>query len=371
MNHKEILLYGFHFSFIFIFTLAVLRDVYFVHYFNASINFFSLVLSIISYYLLHVKFKENIASNIIMFIAIFPLYFLIYFNHFGNMVIVYVILLPIAAYFLLAFKKALIVNLFMYLLLIGMLYYIYTIEPNAPILSNPLALINIAFASLFIMFFGIFYHMAVESSLTALIRSNRQKDILLKEVHHRVKNNLNVTASILGLQANGKSDETKEELLRSKERIEAIAIVHEMLYKQEDFEDIYFNEYVTKLNHLILQSSSIDGEVKVNIAQNESLSLPLNIMIQFGLIINEILTNSLKHAKNKDGLQIDISLMKEESKYIFNYQDNGENKLEIHELSEAKGLGLRLINLSVKQLGGELKLSYNNGLRYEVRFEDA
>ena len=369
MNHKEILLYGFHFSFFLVFSLAVIRDILFVHYFNASVNFIAFSLTFLSYLLLHYKNKNELSSYLIMFTAVFPLYFLIYFNHFGNLVIVYVILLPIAAFFLLEFKPAIIVSVFMYILLVVMLYYIHQVDPNAPILNNPLALINIIFASIFILFFGVFYHLAIDSSLKSLISSNRQKDILLKEVHHRVKNNLNITASMLGLQSRGKSQETQEELLRSKERIEAIALVHEMLYKQEDFEQIDFQDYINKLSHLL--NVTVDGEKKVNIKiiESEDIVLPLNIMIQLGLIINELLTNSLKYANVKDVLQIEIALrVDKENGYRFLYKDNGEDRVDITKLQEASGLGLRIIELSVKQLGGQLEIVYEKGVKYEIIF---
>jgi len=368
MDHRKILLYGFHFNFMLIFFLAVLRDLYFVHFFNASINFSALSMVSFSYYLLHFHNRVNIASNLIIGVAVIPLFTLIYFNHFGNMVIIYVIFLPLAAFFLLEFKKAIIVNFLIYILLIAMLYYIHIVNPEAPILNNPLALINIVFASILIIFFGIFYHLAVDVSLSALIHSNRQKDILLKEVHHRVKNNLNVTASILGLQAMGKSEETQEELLRSKSRIESIAIVHEMLYKQDDFEKIEFNTYVEKLQKLILSMYRVDSSIITNIRPNNRLTLELNRMIQFGLIINEIITNTLKHAQNSDTIKIEISLEKREDKYYFIYSDNGQEKLNEEILFKSKGLGHKLITLSVKQLGGDLKIDYNNGLKYTIMF---
>jgi len=368
MNHREILLYGFHFSFVLVFTLAVIRDLLYIHYFNAIINSIALFSSICSYYILHFKNRLLISTYLIIAIAVIPLFILIYFNHFGNMVIIYVILLPIIAFFLLDFKKALFINFLIYSLLIGMLYLIYTINPNAPILNNPLALINITFASMFIIFFGIFYHLAIESSLAALIHSNRQKDILLKEVHHRVKNNLNVTASILGLQSMGKADETKEELAKSKSRIESIAIVHEMLYKQDDFDKIIFNDYVIKLKSLLLSMYTHNDSVTFYIEPNNKLALDLNIMIQLGLIINEVLTNTLKYVKNRDGIKIEMSLQKKENTYFFSYSDNGLIAIEKESILKSKGLGHRLIELSVKQLDGELDIHYDKGLQYTIKF---
>jgi two-component sensor histidine kinase len=324
----------------------------------------------ISYTLLHYKNKIALASNIIVTIAIIPLYILIYFNHFGNMVIIYVIFLPLAAFFLLEFKKAILVNFFMYILLISMLYHISTINPDAPILNNPLALINIAFASILILFFGVFYHLAIDSSIAELIRSNRQKDILLKEVHHRVKNNLNVIASIIGLQSLHKSQETQTELIHTKSRIESIAIVHEMLYQQSDYEEIIFNDYVDKLTRLILSMNSTKVTTSIKIIPNENITLHLNIMIQVGLIINEMATNSLKYAANKEGLNIYISLKNIDETYLLSYWDNGANELTQEDIESSKGLGFKLIHLSVKQLDGEISTYYNSGLHYEIGFKN-
>ena len=309
------------------------------------------------------------ASNLIVAIAIIPLYILIYFNHFGNMVIIYVIFLPLAAFFLLEFKKAIYVNILMYTLLVGMLYYMSIVNPEIPLLNNPLALINIIFASILIVFFGIFYHLAVDVSLSALIHSNRQKDILLKEVHHRVKNNLNVIASMLGLQSLGKSLETKEELAKSKSRIESIAIVHEMLYKQDDFEEIAFNRYVQKLNTLVLSMQESDENIEIELTQNEDLALPLNVMIQFGLIINEMLTNAIKYSKNTKARKIAIFLTQDRDSFTFTFKDNGEKSINVDSFKASKGLGLKLISLSVKQLDGEMQIKYDEGLEYLITFK--
>jgi len=369
MGHQQILLYGFHFSFMVIFSFAVLRDLMFENIFNASINFSGIFTTFISYYLLHFRHKERLSSYLIIFIAIIPLYILIYFNHFGNMVIVYVILIPLAVFFLLRFKEALIFNFFIFLLLVAMLYYISTVHPDAPILSNPKALINITFVSMLTMFFGIFYHMAIESNMKKLIHSNTQKDILLKEVHHRVKNNLNITASMLGLQAMQESIEIKPHILKSKSRIEAIATVHEILYKQESFEEIIFYDYIIRLEKLLAKAYSNTYTLHMDV--DKKLSLPLNNMVHFGLILNEILTNTLKYAKNPQGLQIDISMNQTPKGYLFSYKDNGIKPISTDTLAMQKGLGMKLIELSTKQIEGRLEVYYANGLSYIIRVENA
>ncbi len=368
MDHKEILLYGFHFSFIFIFSLAVVRDLLFVHYLNASVNGFALIVSILSYYQLHCKGTKQLSAYLIMFVAVFPLYFLIYFNHFGNLVIIYVVLLPLVAFFLLGFKQALFVSFIMYLLLVGMLYFIHIISPQAPILHNPLALINIVFASILVLLFGIFYHLAIDSSLNALIHSNRQKDILLKEVHHRVKNNLNVIASILGLQAMQETQEVSSHLLKSKLRIEAIAIVHEILYKQDNFGKIVFNDYIEKLSYSIFSLHGYAKDIPISIEENGGITMSLERMLNFGIIVNEMLTNTLKHIQ-KENLYINISLVKVDNEYIFKYKDNGSKYVDIQEIKHSKGLGLKLIYLSVKQLDSKLTIHYDNGLEFQMRFD--
>ncbi len=371
MNHHEILLYGFHVSFIVIFTLAVIRDLYFDNLFNASINGSGLLCTLLSYWLLHFKGLKNLASYLIIFIAIIPLYILIYFNHFGNMVIVYVILIPLAVFFLLPLKKALIANIFIFMLLVFMLKYVYSVNPDAPILNNTKALINIAFVSMLTMFFGIFYHLAIDTNLKKLTHSNRQKDILLQEVHHRVKNNLNVTAAMLGLQALEVPDETKVHLIKSKTRIESIAAVHEMLYKQESFDEINFYEYIVRLEGLLSKAYSGKEKYHLDIKVDRSLTFPLNTMVQYGLMLNEMLSNTLKYAVTPAELVITISLQRITDGYLFSYCDNGINRHAAEEVQKAQGLGIKLIQLSARQIDGELDIRYRDGLNYTLRILNA
>lgn len=367
MDHHQILLYGFHFSFVVIFTLAVIRDLIFGNVFNASINFSGLFSTIISYYFLHFKNKENLASYLIILIAIIPLYILIYFNHFGNLVIIYVMLIPLAVFFLLPFRQAVIFNFLIFLLLICMLYYISTVQPNAPILNNPKALINITFVSILTMFFGIFYHLSIETQMKKLKHSNTQKDILLQEVHHRVKNNLNVTAAMIGLQSLDVDENTKIHLLKSKTRIESIAAVHEMLYTQESFEKIIFYDYIIRLEELLSKSYGGKEKYELQINIDKKLTLPLNTMVQFGLMLNEMLTNTLKYAIHPNGLIITISLKEMKDEYLFTYQDNGIKELTEDTLLKHSGLGTKLIQLGANQIDANLQISYENGLIYTLR----
>ncbi len=206
------------------------------------------------------------------------------------------------------------------------------------------------------------------TSLLKLEDSNEQKDILLKEVYHRVKNNLNLTASMLGLQAMQESDEIKSHLLKSKSRIDAIATVHEMLYKQNNFNEINFYDYISKLESLVFKLYDRDKKFTLSIDVDKELVLPLDTMIKFGLMINEMFTNTIKYAKNSKHLKITISLNRDNNSFAFIYKDNGEIIIDINELNKHKGLGTKLIELNTKQLDGQLTKYYDNGLCYEVRF---
>lgn len=209
----------------------------------------------------------------------------------------------------------------------------------------------------------------VNSSLKKLEKSNKQKEILLNEVHHRVKNNLNLTASMLGLQAIQEDEVIRLHLLKSKSRIEAIATVHEMLYKYNTFSEINFYDYILRLETIILTMFKKNQKFKLLIDVERELTLPLESMVPFGLIINEMFTNSIKYAKNSKQLKVNISLKKESQGYTFFYKDNGEEEINMQKIQNSKGLGSKLIELNIKQLNGNLTKYYNQGLSYEINFK--
>jgi len=222
------------------------------------------------------------------------------------------------------------------------------------------------FVTLFITIVILFI---VRTSIAKLEDSNEQKDILLKEVHHRVKNNLNIIGSMLGLQAMQEDEEIQAHLLKSKLRIDAIAAVHEMLYKQENLKDINFCEYVKKIETLTANIVGKEKTFSLTLEVDEEFVLPLDTMIQFGLMINEMFTNTLKYAKNSQSLHAEISLKKVKNEYIFTYRDNGEEILEIENIYKSKGLGTKLINICAKQLNGDIKREHEEGLLYRLTFK--
>ena len=129
-----------------------------------------------------------------------------------------------------------------------------------------------------------------------LQHSNREKELLLKEIHHRVKNNLQIVTSLLNLQSNSIEDEQTKSLFEiSLHRISSMALVHELLYQSKDFSKINYGSYLKKLILPLIDSMNPAGSnISLNIEADE-ISLNINTSIPLGLLINEIITNSLKH----------------------------------------------------------------------------
>lgn len=204
----------------------------------------------------------------------------------------------------------------------------------------------------------------VKERTQALNEALADKDTLLKEVHHRVKNNLQIIISLLRLQ----SDQIEEPLLQeiigeSENRVKAISNVHEMLYQNENLENITIQPYFEELCKDIQTSYGVKNNVKLIIDAAPSLSM--DKAIYCGLIINELVTNSFKYAF-KDGIgQINISLVKDEG-FILTVSDDGIGI----DASKKENLGMVLIKTLVKkQLKGTLLIDTDNGTKYTIKFK--
>lgn len=202
----------------------------------------------------------------------------------------------------------------------------------------------------------------------ALQQSNREKEILIKEIHHRVKNNFQIITSLIRLQNNSiLNEELNAVLTVLLNRVFSMSSVHEILYQADNFETINLKDYLSQLVHLLIESLEVTCKIESEIIVDE-ISLSLEQASPFGLIINELITNSIKHGF--DGCihgKIYIHASKIDSYIKILIGDNG-NGIQTKPATESS-LGLTLVESLVNQLNGTLNLIPNNvGTHYELIF---
>jgi len=199
--------------------------------------------------------------------------------------------------------------------------------------------------------------------------SLKEKEVLLREIHHRVKNNLQIISSLLSLQAGRLSENNfREFFIKSQNRVKSIAIVHEMLYKNDNISKIIFKNYIDELSGYIAESYNAEN-IKINIIA-ENIFLDTDIIINLGLIITEIISNSVKHAFNgvKEGI-ITIELIKKNDFYSLNVRDNGKGLPDSFDVNKTGTLGMYLISSLVTQIDGNLEIKNNIGTEYLITFK--
>lgn len=200
--------------------------------------------------------------------------------------------------------------------------------------------------------------------------SLQEKEVLLKEIHHRVKNNLQVISSLLDLQASHIQDERAIEMFRdSQNRVSSMGLIHERLYQAEDLARIDFSDYIRDLVNNLFYSYSVDAAaVQLDIQVNEVV-LDVDRGIPCGLIINELVSNSLKYAfpEGRKGV-IHITLQNTGGKVELMVDDNGIGIPEGTDLQNTPSLGLKLVNTLVRQLKGAVTLERGKGTRFTIEF---
>jgi PAS domain S-box-containing protein len=203
--------------------------------------------------------------------------------------------------------------------------------------------------------------------------SLQEKEVLLKEVHHRVKNNLYIISSLLKLQARKIQDPKILDIFQdSQNRISSMALIHEKLYQSEDLSSINFADYINNLARDILHSYGINPhivELEINCA---NLFLSIDLAIPCGLIINELISNSLKYAFTvcRQG-KISVSLHRDrEHNYLLSVSDDGVGFPKDLNFRKATSLGLRLVCNLTEQLDGEVELYRDCGTRFAIIFPD-
>jgi len=198
-----------------------------------------------------------------------------------------------------------------------------------------------------------------------------ENKILIKEVHHRVKNNLQMVSSLFFLHSRKSKDaNAKEILVQSQQQIQSMSIVHEMLYEKEDIIDVTAQEYIKKLSSTLLTAYP-NKKIQVAISA-ENISLHLDHANPIGLIVNELITNSIKHGfKDLDKGVVSIKIRKIKNVYEFEYSDNGVGMKEVEKIqNNKKTFGIRLITSLTEEMNGKLEIVYGAKLTYKITFSN-
>jgi len=208
----------------------------------------------------------------------------------------------------------------------------------------------------------------IDDQKAQLQRSLVEKEVLLKETHHRVKNNLQVISGFLQLFSRRvKGEEVKQLVKNSQSHIDAMALVHQMLYQQDDVSSVPVEPYFEHLSNQILQLFRRDDVIVTIMGEDQTLSLDRTIPL--GIIINELMTNSLKHAFPKGDGQITISLTRntKNDHFIFTYTDNGIGISNLDK-TNMKQLGMRLIGMLAEEMHGKDQFTGEEGVTYTLEF---
>ena len=207
----------------------------------------------------------------------------------------------------------------------------------------------------------------LKTTQVSLAAKNAENELLLKEIHHRVKNNLEVVSSLLALQSAQIDDPSVQSaMLASQNRVHSMGIIHQKLYQGENLAAIEMRDYFINLSDNILDSFNADGHIRVE-CNMPKLVLDVDTAVSIGLITNELLTNSLKYAfieKEKGAIKISLTeqdaTANTEGVYLLKISDDGIGK-PVNEKAKGTGFGTQLVNLLTKQLDGKLTYEVNNG----------
>ncbi len=203
-----------------------------------------------------------------------------------------------------------------------------------------------------------------------LRESLKEKEVMLKEIHHRVKNNLQIVSAILELQSGFTSNKAILEMFEeSQARVKSMALIHERLYKSGDFSGVNFGEYIRQLAEDLYRTykvtdDEIEFQLEVNIAP-----LPIDIAIPCGLLLNELISNCLKHAfRDASRGHIRVSMSTDSRGMVLSVADDGAGFKPDVDFRNSASFGLQLVNTLVEQLNGEAKMSTSPGTNFTVRF---
>lgn len=200
----------------------------------------------------------------------------------------------------------------------------------------------------------------------------QDKEMLMKEIHHRVKNNLMIISSLLSLQSRYiKDEETREIFKESQSRAKSMALIHERLYRTGDVKNIDFPDYLRSLTRDIFDTYRTSrGRVQLQL-DVQNIHLDVDSAVPLGLIINELVTNSLKYAfpDDQEGI-IKIDFHQEGDEYTLEVSDDGIGIPDDFEVEKSDSLGMLLVNSLTSQIQGTLELVRTQGTTFRIKFKE-
>ncbi len=366
LHYKELFVYGAYMTILVLSVLASFLDFFWGKQTDVYIDILFALLTFMA--LKYSFYKQEIERSalLLFWIAVFIEYLFLVTNK-VDFDLIFAVFIPIIAFISLPRHRIVFHLSMFYILLILFLIYYYNLYPQHPFLHNTKYMIAYFMAHAFMVAYGVFYFMAIDESVKRLEVSNQEKALLLKEVHHRVKNNLNLIASILGLQENRYQNlETKKTVADNRKRIESMAILHEILYQNKDLKGVDLESYMDTLIDHIVECEALGEKVSIE-RRILPIRLTMDAMIQFGIMLNEMLTNSIKYAADQKGrIEIEIVFSKEDKGYQLHYCDHA---MKIDEVRLQSGFGYSLIMLTAAQLRGLVDVQIEDGLCYHLYFE--
>jgi two-component sensor histidine kinase len=204
-----------------------------------------------------------------------------------------------------------------------------------------------------------------------IVNSLKEKEILLQEVHHRVKNNMQVISSILNIQSTFVKDEKLLEILQeSRNRIRAMSIIHEDIYHTSEFGSIDFSDYLRNLSANLISLYSMDDKRIELIFDMENVRLNLDQAVPCGLLVNELVSNAVKHGfTDRNQGEIHIKLKQKGKEIHIEVRDNGIGLDMSEALQDKKTLGLQLVQTLVEQLDAKIQVIIKKGTKFILTFE--
>lgn len=271
-----------------------------------------------------------------------------------------------------------------FLISVVIMYFYYGTQGAHPISEETASIINLLNGSgtgVVVIVVMIYFSKTINRKDDALVEANielerqnkeikaqhQHQQILLKEIHHRVKNNLQIISSLIALQKRTvDDDEIITVLNESRRRVEAIALIHQKLYQGDNINQVDFKSYVRELLNI---QQDVNSHIKCNLDSDEVI-LDLDIAVPLGLIISEMITNSIKHAfKGVDSPELNVLLSNVGDKFELVIKDNGIGLPEDFDINNPASLGSEIILALTEQIDAQIEYFNDNGANFKISFK--